>query len=160
MKKRRLLFLGILFGHIGFSQMLTPEVLATSGDYYTSTNNSLSWTIGESVIETYSSTNNKLTQGFQQSSYIITSVKENVNNSFSVLVYPNPASNFINIYSESTEIKKMRVELLDIAGKSIHSETFQNKLQLDLSGYTSGVYFIKVYDDNNSVRTFKLLKTN
>ncbi len=161
MKKRTLLLLGILYGYIGFSQTLTPEVYTTSGDYFTSSNSSLSWTIGEPVIETYSSSNNILTQGFQQSKYFITSIAENVNSVFSVFVYPNPASDFINICSESTDIKKMKVDLLDIAGKSIHSETFQNKLQLDLSKYTHGVYLIRVYDDNNnSVKTFKLLKTN
>jgi len=161
MKKRTLLLLGIFCGSIGFSQTLTPEVIATAGDYFTSTNNNLSWTLGESVIETYSSTNNILTQGFQQSSYTITSVGENMNSVSSVFVYPNPASNFINICTESTEMKIMKVDLLTIAGKSVHSETFQNKLQLDLSGYSNGLYFIRVFDDNNnSVKTFKLLKTN
>ena len=67
MNKRTLLLFGILCGNIGFGQTLTPEVLAASGDYFTSTSNSLSWTLGESVIETYSSSNNSLTQGFQQS---------------------------------------------------------------------------------------------
>jgi hypothetical protein len=58
-------------------------------------------------------------------------------------------------------MKKMKVDLLDIDGKSIHSETFQNKLQLNLMGCAGGVYFIRVYDENNnSIKTFKLLKTN
>ena len=100
MKKLKLLLLGILVGHIGYSQTLSPEVYATSGDYFTNTNGTLSWTLGESFTETYSSINNKLTQGFQQSNYFISSVEENINNDFSVFVYPNPASNFINICSE------------------------------------------------------------
>ena len=161
MKKRTLLLLGILWGHIGFSQTLTPEVYATSGNYFTNTNSSLSWTLGECVIETYSSTNNILTQGFQQSKFSITSIEENTNNSFFVLAYPNPTNSFINICTESTEVGKMKVELLDIAGKLIHSETFQNNLQLNLSEYSSSVYFIRVCDENNnSIKTFKLIKTN
>ncbi len=162
MKNRTLLLLGILLcGHIGFSQTLTPEVYATSGDYFTSTNNSLSWTLGETVIDTYSSTNNTLTQGFQQSSYFVSSVNENMNNSFLISVFPNPTNSFINICSESKGIEMMKIDLLDITGKILHSETFQNNLQLNLLEYTSSVYFIRVYDkDNNSVKTFKLLKTN
>lgn len=161
MKKRTLLLLGILWGHIGFGQTLSPEVYATSGDYFTCPNNSLSWTIGETVINTYSSTNNILTQGFQQSSYFVTSVNENTNSTFSISVFPNPANSFINICSESKEMKMMKIDLLDITGRIVHSETFQNNLQLNLLEYTSNVYFIRVYDvDNNSVKTFKLLKTN
>ena len=98
---------------------------------------------------------------FQQSNYFVTSVKENTNSISSISVFPNPANGFINICSESIEIKKMKMDLLDIAGKIIHSENFQNNLQLSLMEYTSSVCFIRVYDeDNNSIQTFKLLKTN
>jgi hypothetical protein len=160
MKKQIILLLVILRGQIGFSQTHTPEVYATSGGYYTSTNCSLSWTLGESVIETYSNTNNIFTQGFQQSSYFITSVKENINDAFPFSVYPNPTNSFINICYESTELKKLKADLMDITGKLLHSETFQNNLQLNLSGYTSSLYFIRIFDENNnSVKTFKITKT-
>ena len=58
-------------------------------------------------------------------------------------------------------MKMMKVDLLDITGKSVHSEVFQNKLQLNLSEYTNDLYLIRVSDDTkNCVKTFKLLKTN
>jgi hypothetical protein len=159
--KQTLLLIGFLWWHIGFSQTLSPDVFTTSGDYFTSTNNSLSWTIGECITETYSSTNNILTQGFQQSKYNITSVNEITNSIFSVIVYPNPASNFINISSQSTELKKMKVEFLDISGKLIHSESFQNNARLNISEYSNSLYILHVYDDNNGlIKTFKLEKTN
>jgi len=161
MRKTILLLIIALCGRLGFSQTLTPDVWTTSGDYFTSANNSLSWTIGECVIETYSSTNNILTQGFQQSNYSITSVQETGNGNYSVTVYPNPASSFINISAESAGAQKSRVELLDMNGSVIHSEVFQNNLQLNLSGYADSEYLIRIYDEkNNPVKTLKLQKIN
>ncbi|MCH8318269.1 MAG: hypothetical protein IIA88_07200 [Bacteroidetes bacterium] len=57
------------------SQSLSPEVYSTSGDYFTGTNATLSWTIGESIIETFSGSNAIITQGFQQSSWSVTSIR-------------------------------------------------------------------------------------
>lgn len=159
--KQTLLLLCILWCRIGVSQILSPEVLVSSGDYFVNVNNSISWTIGECVTETFSNVNNKLTQGFQQSKYIITFVEENTNGALSVFVYPNPASAFINISTESKEQRKMKVELFDISGKLIHFETFQNNVQLNISEYSNSVYILKVNDENNSlIKTFKLQKTN
>ncbi len=42
------------------------EIITASGDYYESSNASLSWTIGESMTETYTDGTTILTQGFQQ----------------------------------------------------------------------------------------------
>src|ERR1019366_834874 len=122
----------ILMCRAGHSQTLSPDVLTTSGDYFTNANNSLSWTIGECITETYSSSNNILTQGFQQSKYTITSVEE-ITKGPIITVYPNPASAFINIRTESTELRKMKAELFDVSGKLIHSESFQNNIQLNIS---------------------------
>ncbi len=163
-----LLLLGTLSAQISFSQSLSSEILTSSGDYFTSANNSLSWTIGESITETYSNASYILTQGFQQSFYTITSVEENPNTAFSVVIYPNPASSFINIRAESLELRtgqerlrKMNFELLDIAGKLILSEIFQNNVQINISEYTNSAYILHVYDENRSLtRTLKLQKIN
>ena len=48
------------------AQSVSPEVIASSGDYYKNENISLSWTLGEIATETYSNGSVILTQGFQQ----------------------------------------------------------------------------------------------
>ena len=51
-------------------QSLSPTVISTAGDYYTGTAATLSVTIGEPVVETYTSGSNVLSTGFQQSDLI------------------------------------------------------------------------------------------
>ncbi len=48
------------------AQSLSPEVIASSGEYYESVNNRISFTLGEIATETYITGDNILTQGFQQ----------------------------------------------------------------------------------------------
>lgn len=48
------------------AQSLTPNVIASAGAYISNSTGSLSFTIGETITQTLSSTTHKLTQGFQQ----------------------------------------------------------------------------------------------
>lgn len=146
---------------MGFSQALTPEIIATSGDYYTSLNNSLSWTMGECIIETFTGSNNMLTQGFQQSSYLATPIQESMNEEYSFSIYPNPASSFVSICTDSKGMKKLRADMFDLSGRMLYSEAFENNLQMNLSGYANSSYFIRIYDEkNNVVQTYHLQKNN
>lgn len=47
-------------------QTTAEEVVATAGGYYEGENLSLSWTVGEPIIETFAGSDLILTQGFQQ----------------------------------------------------------------------------------------------
>ncbi|MFC2103964.1 kelch repeat-containing protein [Bacteroidota bacterium] len=68
----------------------------------------------------------------------------------SIKVYPNPTSNklFIEINYESDQLK---LEVLNIIGQTLFiKEVEQNgdsKVELDLSNYSKGVYFIRIYDE-------------
>jgi hypothetical protein len=55
------------FSVFASGQTLSPTVISTAGDYYTGTAATLSVTIGEPVVETYTSGSNVLSTGFQQS---------------------------------------------------------------------------------------------
>jgi hypothetical protein len=48
------------------AQSLSPTVISSSGDYFTGTGGSLSWTLGEIATETLINGGNILMQGFQQ----------------------------------------------------------------------------------------------
>lgn len=74
-----------------------------------------------------------------------------LDNKFSV--YPNPVSNFINIQSKS-QIKK--VEIYNSIGQLLKSE--RHKINIDFSNYLSGVYFIKILDEEGNSEIKKLIK--
>lgn len=66
MKKTLNILIFIFLPIIIYTQSLAPSVISSSGDYFQSTNYSLSWTLGEIMTETFFNGSNVLTQGFQQ----------------------------------------------------------------------------------------------
>lgn len=64
-------------------------------------------------------------------------------------IFPNPANDFINIYS--TE-QFLSISIFDINGKMILNEDkFEAKKPLDISQITSGIYFLKASGNNVNV---------
>ena len=62
MKKTVLIAIALLIGLVISAQ----EVVSSGGESQSVTGYQVSWTLGETVIETISSGGNRLTQGFQQ----------------------------------------------------------------------------------------------
>ena len=72
-----------------------------------------------------------------------TSVEEN---SFASSIYPNPVSDYVNIEAENIDM----VELYDIFGRKLYSETVSGSAIIDMSSFGSGIYFIKLYSEGNT----------
>ena len=160
MKKIIFITLCLFFIIKDFTQDLNPEVIATSGEYFSGANGSLSWTIGEPVTETFSGVNAILTQGFQQNTYIIVAIESMQDNNFQISVYPNPASDLINIH---LNVKSdVIIELMDIQGKKLSCEKVEaNRTlkQLNLNNFAIGSYILRITDTNgNLLKSYKIEK--
>jgi len=72
-------------------------------------------------------------------------------------LYPNPCNSHINIvFSNDNEIK--HIQLFDVIGKMIYEENVnQNSLQINMSLYNQGIYFIKIVS-NKSEYKHKIIK--
>ena len=69
-------------------------------------------------------------------------------------VYPNPIKN--TIYINNTNFKKLNIDVFDMFGKKIISK-YIYKSKVDVSELNSGIYLLKISDNNKST-TFKILK--
>lgn len=75
-------------------------------------------------------------------------VNTNINIVKNTVIYPNPASNFININAEENI---QAVEILNISGQTVIFEnTSSNKAKLNVNNLSAGVYFVKVYTDTET----------
>lgn len=71
-------------------------------------------------------------------------------------VYPNPAENQLNISFVAKEAVDLEIGLTDISGRAIMQDRHSaaqgvNKISLDLSGVSRGVYFLSISDGNSSM---------
>ncbi len=130
------------------------EVIGSGGDYFPSSNGSLSWTVGETVTETVSNAQGIFTQGFQQNYESIVSF-ETIHLTNKVLVFPNPFHSELNIHWESSDFSSLKISLSDTYGKVITEQHIQNSsieksTTLNVSGIADGVYYVTIYYQNRS----------
>ena len=158
MKKTILLILILFCFRNVYCQYNQPEVITSSGDFFkpNASSPSLSWTMGECISETYISTTNILTQGFQQNfEYIINiGIIENSDNDFTINIYPNPSTSFISVSIKpiNKQICDYSIELYNLQGKKLYSENFnQNEFQLDMYHYPAGIYLLNLMTKENKI---------
>ncbi|MGI8951329.1 MAG: T9SS type A sorting domain-containing protein [Chitinophagaceae bacterium] len=85
-------------------------------------------------------------------------------NSFSskISVYPNPAKTNTTVVFNTTG--KYTITVTDLSGEILQTKTGvssikqQNFIQLNVSNYSSGIYFITITDEKNKKQTLKLNK--
>jgi Leucine-rich repeat (LRR) protein len=80
-------------------------------------------------------------------------------NEFSV--YPNPARSIVNI--SFVESGKCAIKLTDVSGRVLQTQTMdadkkQNNIQLDVSKYAHGIYFVTLYNEKKQTQTLQLIK--
>ena len=162
MKRACIFLMGFFIGLYGYGQSASPEVISTAGDHFEAANISLSWTVGEPVIETYDSGSNELTQGFHQTNLLVTSVAD-LDEDVLIRVFPNPTSGEVNIEYTGLD-DDLTVSLFDASGKRILVRYIfdqTNSTEIDLSNFASGGYFLHVQNANfQTIKTFKILKNN
>ncbi|KAA5532372.1 T9SS type A sorting domain-containing protein [Taibaiella lutea] len=95
--------------------------------------------------------------GSRQYSNVVSAEVKNVN-TFRLNVFPNPASTEVSV-SVSDVIGKGQVELTDITGRVLVSQSISNSttISLSLNGLADGIYIVKYHDDAN-VQTVKINK--
>jgi hypothetical protein len=135
------------------------EAVVSSGNYHKNTSGSISWGLGESVIQTFVAGENIITQGFQQTRLTITSVEEIPGLDFTIIAYPNPAHDFVNLKIEKDDFTDFRYELFDQNGRILKQGFFEsNPIIIPFNDRSAGIYFIRVISSNKELKTFKILK--
>jgi hypothetical protein len=142
------------------AQTASPELVSSAGDSFNNTSYQLDWSIGELVTETYTGAQNTLTQGFHQGTYIVTSIDENPLLEFSITAYPNPTSDLVTIDFPSSEGHgNVKIIVTDLSGKVLQTSEMQSDLeQINFSSYANGTYLITVSQNNQSVKSFQIIK--
>jgi hypothetical protein len=139
----------------------TQQVIASAGGYYTSAVNlTLSWTLGETIIPSYGPTNGLiLTHGFQSILRTVT-VEENIDTPVKVTVFPNPASDYLNISFADPLDTEVSLILIDAQGKLFKSQVIESsttEIQLNFQDLPSGLYLLKLTKGKLS-NVYKVIK--
>ncbi|MEO5906909.1 MAG: T9SS type A sorting domain-containing protein [Saprospiraceae bacterium] len=145
-----ILFILLTSGVSISAQLLSPFVVSSSGGFYNNSAGMLSFTTGElSMVETFVSSGNILTQGFQQSWDFDTAIEESPDAKFSINIYPNPSDGNFNLMTTSEKQVDISMNIISILGVEIFRENFyQEEITsihpFQLSTVPQGLYLIMV----------------
>ena len=158
MKRSIFILISLLFA-VSATAQIKQEVIASAGGYNTANGLSISWTLGETIIPTFKNGDLILTHGFQ-SQLIITTVEENLDVMVNLKIFPNPASDIVNIQFETPVETEIIVYLLDSQGKLVKKDIIESSMtqkQINMQDLAGGIYYIKLVKDK-LINVYKVVK--
>ncbi len=156
MKTTKIFIFCILQFSISNAQQL--EVINSRGGFHENNQGSLTFSIGEVVIETISQGElYYLTQGFCQANLMIIPIPPGLD--YEVLAYPKPAKDFVILKINNNDLSNLSYLLYDIDGRLlISNQITSNESSIPFSSLVPAIYSLKIIDNQIEVKSFKIIK--
>jgi hypothetical protein len=157
--KHYFLFLFTVFFALSVEAQIKQEVISSAGGYNSNGGISISWTLGETIIPTYKVGDLVLTHGFQQV-LIITTIEENLDQLVNVKVFPNPASEIVNLQFEIPVEGEITLFIFDSHGQLIKRDIIESttvEKQINLQDLPAGIYYLRLIK-GKLVNVYKVVK--
>ena len=161
MRQKKLKSGAVILLCFGMFGLQAQQVVTTSGGNASGSGGSASYSVGQVVYTTNGNSNGRVAQGVQQpyEIFIVTGIEEAKGISLEIMVYPNPATDFIKLKIENYDVQNLRYQLYDINARLLQdNKIVGNETDIVMSNYVSATYFLKVTDNNKGVKTFKIIK--
>ena len=155
MDRKQLYTLLLGFWCIGaFAQ--THDLIATSGASFQNSTGHISYSIGECITPTLTSSSAILTQGFLQAG-LRTGVPVINQSEILMTVYPNPVTDLLILQMDDPH--GFDYVLSDILGSVIERRSVLNeRTEIDFSTMKPAVYILRVSKQNEELRLFQIVK--
>ena len=150
--------MSVTFLLLGLGVINAQETVTAAGGEATGTGGAVSYSVGQVVYTTNTGTNGSVAQGVQQpyEIYVTTSVNQTAIN-LEMIVYPNPTTNYLNLKVEDNV--NLSYQLYDLQGKVIENKKVTaDNTTIKMEALPKATYFLKVTDNNKTVKTFKVIK--
>ena len=145
---------------IGLSGIRAQETITSSGGDAVGSGGSASYSIGQTVYTAIEGTNGTAVQGVQQPYEIsIESGLEELGINLHVFIYPNPATDFLQLTIENENLKEFSYQLYEMNGRLLeYKDITGNETRISINNFLPATYFLKVIKGKKEVRTFKIVK--
>lgn len=153
--KKQTLFVVSIFSMLSLA---AQDVVATSGESYSTSSGTIDFTVGEVMIHTGTDGNNYLTSGFNQSNWNFVGV-EDFAPKYEVKIFPNPLEKELNIKTNSFE--NITYTLYDGQGKVLlRDKLMGEQTSIPVGHLIPGSYSLNLNNESENLKTFKLIKTH
>ena len=158
MKKKRVKWSILLLG-IGLTAQAQQATTATGSDA-SGSGGTAAYSVGQIVYTTNTGITGSVAQGVQQAYEISIVLGIEIHSiNLGITAYPNPTTNYLTLNLGKAELSTLNFQLYDISGKIIESrKIISNSETIGTENLPSATYFLKVNNNNNEVKTFKIIK--
>ena len=160
MKKRIIILVMVLF--VAIISTKAQAIFSTTGGELDGSSGIASYTLGQVVYTTEVGTGGlSILQGVQQpyEISIVNSIKDAKEINLCISAYPNPTINYLTVKVENYSTDHLLYQLFDINGKLLQSiKASGTNTVIKMNYLLSGNYFVKVLDNHEEIKVFKIIK--
>ena len=136
------------------------QATTATGGNASGSGGTVAYSVGQIVYTTNTGTTGSVAQGVQQAYEIsiVLGIEDNSIN-LELIAYPNPTTNFLTLNVGKAALSTLNFQLYDISGKLIESRKIISSTEtIGMENLPSATYFLKVVNNNQEVKTFKIIK--
>lgn len=133
----------------------SQQIISPNGNYFKNSSLSISYTIGEPLINTYYRQDLTLLQGFQQTDFLITEINKPTN--VEMDLYPNPTKGKVTLKINNP--RKFNYSLYNLKGQLLVNSIIVNELtEISFDGLPPAFYILKIHDEVQELKSYQILK--
>jgi len=151
----------IILSGLTIVPLVAQQAVSAAGGNATGPGGTVSYTIGQVFFNTSTGTTGLAEQGVQQpyELSVVTGLEEARDISLEIVVYPNPATDFIILMIKNYEVENLRYHFYDLNGSLLKENKIEgNETNIPLQTFLPATCFLKVTDNNKVIKTFKIIK--
>jgi hypothetical protein len=136
------------------------DAQVSAGDEGSGAGGTSSYSIGIAVYTSYKSDSGWVNQGVQQAyDEVLSSSVDPITSGIDFTVYPNPTLSIVHLQTENAANGNYSYGVMDASGKMVLTDKVQSAVTpISLHELSSGMYFIKVWNNEQEVQSFKIMK--
>lgn len=136
------------------------ESINANGGDATGNGGNVAYSIGQVLYVTNTNGTVSEAQGVQQAYTILSiGVKNETELAMSLSVFPNPTTDVLNLNVADYKVEKLNYQLTDLQGKVISEKQIaESSTQITMSTQAQSVYFLNIIQNNQIIKSFKIIK--
>jgi hypothetical protein len=141
----------------GFT-LVAQQTISTGGGDISGGGESVAYSLGQVFYTSSTGTDGSVLRGVEQPYEIFTLSITEVSNQLTFTVFPNPTAKELVITTDVLN-QQLGYELYDMNSKLIQKgDISAYETTLDLNSLPASAYFLKVYQNDTQVKSFKIIK--
>lgn len=157
---QRIIILILLINSVLCIDTIAQESINSAGSNHSNNSGTVSFSIGQTFNTTFKNPSISVSTGVQQPyEILVINNTSDINITLNCSIYPNPTSDQFVIRIDLYKNEEWDYELYSVNGTIIIKDKLQTNITtINLSNLNSSVYFLKVTNSKNQMKTFKILK--